>query len=251
MKKKKMFLIITVVLLIVGVYFGYKIFNLYYYNLNSITVEQYEGLINGLSTKNIMTIKTNTLPDAEYLSHNNIKVKNDFENFKKLDNSNSTDDFVKYVLYDDDDKVISSFWMGTTDMYIDMFEADVTIYGADDKQFKNIDFKKFFEKNNITNDIELFKFLVKNKDVENNIFTSVNAIKNKYSIQLLSTIALPKMDSLTLINGDYTGYIFNLGSTLKEVSLLKHNKRYIFTFIGLDYFTDDDINEILNSVVID
>ena len=38
---------------------------------------------------------------------------------------------------------------------------------------------------------------------------------------------------------------------MKEVNILEGGKRYVFSFIGLDYFTDDIIREFINTLVID
>lgn len=54
--------------------------------------------------------------------------------------------------------------------------------------------------------------------------------------------------TITKLEGDYKGFIVNL-SNGKEVSILKNNKRYIFTFVGKQ-FTDEYIKEILNIIII-
>lgn len=46
-------------------------------------------------------------------------------------------------------------------------------------------------------------------------------MKENYTIQFMVSVIMPQMDSITLINGDYQGYIFNLKNNMKEVSILK------------------------------
>ncbi len=248
MKRFKIVLI-SLLILIIG-YFGFKIFFLYYYNVDNMNVENYKDIINGLKIKDKITIKSETLNENEYLTFKNMKVKNDFKDFKLLEN-NENQDFIKYALYDENDKVKASFWMGITESYVDMFRKDVTIFGMNDKIIKNTDISDFLDENNINSDIELFSYLQENKNNKNNIFTSIKHMKENYILNFLVAVALPEISSVTLIDGDYDGYIFNLKGDFKEVSIIKNNKRYIFTFLKLDYFTDEYIKEILNTIVID
>lgn len=37
---------------------------------------------------------------------------------------------------------------------------------------------------------------------------------------------------------------------MKEVSILKNGKRYVFMFLNTTYFTDEKINDLLNTIVI-
>lgn len=249
MKKKYIILIVVLLFLIIFGYLGYKIFNLYYYNTNDIMEDNYKNFLNKLEIKNTITINTNSNVD-NYLTFKNIKIRNDFEKFKKIDESDDMLEYVKYVLYDENENAKAGFVFGISDTYVNMFKEDVTVYGDSIKKINDSGLEEFFKKNNITNDIELFEYLKNNKDVKNNIFTSVKQMKNNYTIHLLSSIAFPSLENYTLIEGDYTGYIFN-SQNIKEVSILKDDKKYTFTFIKLDYFTDNYINELLNTIIID
>lgn len=60
---------------------------------------------------------------------------------------------------------------------------------------------------------------------------------------------MPRMDNMSLISGSYNGYVFNMNN-MKEVSILKNDKRYVFMFINDDYFIKEYIEDILNTVVI-
>jgi hypothetical protein len=247
MKRKGIVMIALVVM--VGFYFGYKGFNLYYYNINHITTENYQNFVDKLNITNTIHIQGQVLEDNQYLSFQNMKVRNDFIHFTKLDNQYS-EDTVKYVLYDENNQVKASFWMSKTNSYLDLFKTDVTLFGTEDKRITNTDFSDFLEKNNINDDIELFQYLEKNKDVKNNIFTSVKQMKENYTIQFMASIVMPQIEGITLIDGDYKGYILNLTEDAKEVSILKNNERYVFVFLKLDYFTDEVIESLLNTIVI-
>lgn len=248
MKSKNLIFILVALLILVVAYFGYKGFNLYYYS-NDNQKELYSKLVDSLNNEDTMTIKRERSTD--YLEYKNVKIKNVFKEFKKMEQQ-STDNSVKYALYDENNNVKASFWIGETDTYINNIKADKTLYGTDDKRFSNVELKSLLENNNIQNDIELFKYLKENKTADNNIFTSVKTMKKRYDIESLANIMLPSMNGITYLKGDYEGYILNIDK-YKEVSILKNNKRYIFMFMNVNtsYFTSEDINSLINSVVID
>jgi len=247
MKKKSIIICIVIFLLIILGYFGYKGFILYNYTKNT---EAYNEVIGGLKTKNTITLRNIDLEDNKYLKFNDIKIKNEFTDFKKLD-SEISESFVKYALYNPDNSVKASFWMGIEQTYIENLKSESSLFADVTLIPINTNLTEFLGKNNINNDIELFEYLKKQENVKYNIFTSTKKIKENYAIQVLSSIMLPAGENVTLINGDYIGFIFNMGNYFREVSILKNNKRYIFTFVSADYFTDEYIGEILNTIVIE
>lgn len=246
MKKKNK--VIIVCLLLFCTYFGFKGFNLYYYNINNITTVNYRKIVEALNIKETINIEHKKLPNNEYLEFKNIKIKNDFKEFKRSENQYSKDT-IKYVLYDEKGKVKASFWMSEADTYIELLKSDKTLFGTGDNKITNDNLKDIIDENNITNDIELFNYLSKNKDVKNNIFTSVKQMKKNYSLQFMVSVTIPVIENITLIDGDYQGYIFNMDK-IKEVNILKNNKRYVFTFLDKSYFTDEKINNLIETIVI-
>ena len=247
MKVKK--IIFFLILLLILIYFGVKSFFLFYYKFN---VEDYDKFIDGLNVSGTMIIKKET--SSSYLTFNDVMVKDEFKDFKLLEIGDSTDN-VKYVLYDSNNKLIASFWIGVADSYVSILSSDLSFYYSSDVRMSNINMSKFLDKNNITTDIDLFNYLVKNRNVKNNIFTSFKKMQENYTLKFMSYAILPSVDSITLIDGDYKGYMFNLSSSnfynLREARIIHNNKNYIFTFLNSseEYFKDDDINRILNSIV--
>ncbi len=244
MNKKHIILVIVSIILVIGIYFGYKGFCLYLYSTNAYS--DYEELINGLTIKDTITIKTQNTTD--YLTFGDIKIRNDFKKFKKQDND--VKDFDRYTLNTFSSRAITYFGMGTGMTYVDMLKADKTYFSDNGNSLGDFDFEKFLKKNNINNDIELFEYLLENKDIKNNIFTSTKKMKESYNIKNFASVALPLLNNITIINGDYVGYIFNTDK-YKEVSILKNNIRYIFVFMDTYYFTDDVIKDLLNTVIIE
>ena len=248
-KNKFNFLVVGFILLIIG-YVVFKTFNIYFYNVNSVMYDSYSKFSKGLVIKDTVSIKTQKLDKEKYLSFNNIKIRNDFKKYTKLKQTEEDYNLIKYVLYDDNGKVKASFWMGETKTYLDMFKSNSKEYGLNDIRFKTINKNYFLEENNISDDLDLVKYIIKHKNSKKNIFTSVHDIKKDYMIKYFAASNLPSLESITEVTGDYRGFIFNSSNDLKEVSILKNNKRYFFIFIKLDYFSDNYIKELLNTVII-
>ena len=110
--------------------------------------------------------------------------------------------------------------MGTAYTYVDILKNDSTLFGTNDKRISNTSFTNLLEKNNIHNDIQLFQYLVKHKLKKNNIFTSVKNMKEEYSLQFIVSIMLPTIDHITLIDGDYQGYILKGSKDISNTSFL-------------------------------
>jgi len=246
MKKNKIIYIVLFLLVIVA-YFTYKGFILYYYKVDS---EAYNKVIDSLMIKETITVKRIEVDDNNYLSFNDIKIKNEFMDFKKLA-SEDNDSFVRYQLYSLDNVVTATFMMGTEETYIDKFLDNAILFKKSSFIPISTKLKDFFEENHITNDIELFKYLKKQENVKYNVFTSSKKIKENHAIKRMSAIFLPSGQETKVIDGDHTGFIFDFDNTIKEVSILKNNKRYVFTFFVIDYFTDDYIEQILKTIVIE
>ena len=58
---------------------------------------------------------------------------------------------------------------------------------------------------------------------------------------------LPKVNTLYKIEGDYKGYVYVLDNLL-QVNILSDDRAYTYSFIGREFFTDEYINELLNTI---
>ena len=251
MNKSKKIIIAIIVILIM--YFVYKGILLYLYNYKD-RYPSYNEVINSIDFKDTINItKGNNLKD--YISIEDMKVKNNFKKFKLSDVDNEPN--IKwYKLYDNNykDKVKASISIGITDTYIDMFinNNNEKIFGISKDYRRNL-----LERNNITNDIELLRFIKKYKNIDTNIFTSTNKIKEIFIVKYF-TMYLPEFKDLKLIDGDYTGYTYDAfkgsekGYRYLEYIILKNNKRYFIDFYDKNnYFTDEVINGTINNIVIE
>ena len=109
--------------------------------------------------------------------------------------------------------------------------------------------KFYLKKYDIKNDIDLIKHIRERKKVECNFFTPIFKIKENYFFNYIET-SLPPIDKITYIEGDLEGYIFEMDN-YKQVCIIKNGMIYNLTFFKLDYFTDDVIEDVLRSVVIE
>lgn len=251
MKKNKIILAVSLCLLLVlvGSYFIYKNYYLLKYNSSNTN---YDAIVSTKKFNSTMTIESKKLDKEDYLTIKDFKIKNDFKNFRQQKDEDGNDE---YILYNENNNVVASFLVNTTDSFVYKLKNDQAIYDSVKNKLSLSDLTSLLSENNVNNDIELFNYLSKTKNTKNNIFTHVKTMKTNFILEFIAS-QLPVTSSTTLISGNYEGYIFNIekenGSTVKEVRLLYNDKTYVITFTNVDkeYFTNAYINELLNSVVL-
>lgn len=244
-------LVIFIIVLMIG-FISYKGIMLFVYNTDKL--EQYEEFIKGISFDKTIKIYKKTINENEYLIEDDVKLRNDFKDYERTFKE-ETNGFVKYFLYDENNKVKSAFWMGKTDQYINMFTSDeLNIYMMENPLFRGnfneIDRKYFLLKNDINDDLDFFEYIKNNYYLESNIFTSDRGIRENYALNLFVQIVFPLVDSITVISGDYTGYIYNINDRIREAHIFRNDKSYVFTFIGEELATDSYIIELLSTLEI-
>lgn len=248
MKKKIIIIGTCIVSGLLVVLIGIKLNFIKKYEINFITENDYQELQKGLEIKDSLVIPEDNNSN-EYLEYENMKIRNDFKDFIKQDDVTNLKT-ASYMLYKDD-KALASFSMSITNSYIDYLKSDgVTYYNVDDKKTTLSDREYFLKDNKIKNDLDLFNYLNKNNLPKGSIFTSNKSIKSHYAAYLMGVTMIPKANYLTRIEGKYNGYIFNLDKAT-EVSILKNNKRYVFLFMGREYFTNEYLKELIKTIVID
>ena len=251
-KRKTTLKTLIIILLIFLVSFLiYKVSYIKIYSTQKVEKEEVEAIINGLSNQQVMTIYKRTINEDEYLIYKDVKIRNDFDDFILSEELSSKNRNV-YKKYDADGKTKATFQIGTDTTYIDYFTSDDIIFFnvSDLGQFKSADRKYFLLRNDINNDIDFLNYIKDNYYAKSNIFTSERKIKENYALNLFVSIAIPRVDSLTIINGDYNGFIYNINNSIREVDILRNNKRYTFTFTGEEYITDEYIQDILSTLEI-
>lgn len=230
-------IIIIVIVLIIGGFFGYKLYNLAKYHVN-FDKKEYQEIIARLQIDKTINIKHETLKDSNYIIHDNMKIRNDFKDFEIIHSDEDS------VFYQNEEENATIILTGLIESKVEELRKDQN-FNLNEKEIN-----EYFKKYDIENDADLIKFISSQKFKNNNIFTSVKNIKDNYFTHFITYLHMSVGDSITLITGDYEGYILNMADT-KAVYIIKDNKTYSLTFNNTKYFTTEYINELLNTLIID
>ena len=196
-KKKVLKVSLMVVLLIVFVYVTFK-------TTLVVISNKYLTDIGDYSTNDKYTF-TYTEPD-EKLTFKNITIRNDFKDYNVFNSSNG----VIYNLKNEETK--SMFY--------------ITI--EDDKILKNTKIKSYLKKNNINSLYEAERFLYKNRNAKNSIFTSVSDIIAKQELVTLVKLYTTKTSYIIEVNDN--SYIYKLGDDIYNYMVFTGGKIYTFSF---------------------
>lgn len=232
--------IIGAITFLVICYFGYQGYSLYIYNAARITSD-YKEVKDHFKIGDTIVAKHVALTQNEYKNIQGIKIKNIVKKFD-IYKQNATAE--TYVLYNDRKEIEKSFSISVGDSYIKKIKSNQ--FGKD-KSFQTLKKKEILKKYNIRNDIELWEKIQEKKEEKSNIFTDVKTMKEQYFFQY-TMLELPVIENITLINGDLTGYIFNISADMKEVHILDNDKQYTFLFNGA--YQSQEIEEFLNTIII-
>ena len=255
MKKIKIKYVVVVILFLILSYFGYKFYNLKKYDYP--TKEGYEEVLKGITPAKELNVTKKELNESDYISVGKIKIRNDFKEYQLIEeDANNTNIPIQYAKYENGEAVskiqfhVDELSATTT---IDTFLSDVELLSSEDEssnstnKYNSANRKKLLEDNNITNDIEFYDFIVKNYPLKSNIFTSVETMKMNYAFNTFFDVAIPLVDELKVIKGDYEGFVYIVGKSTEkpavEVEVFHNNKRYGFLtndkrFLDENYLTD-------------
>ena len=252
MSRPKFLILITVFYLIL--YIVLKIFIVYAQDLY-MKNEVYETTYNIGKVLKINSYTEEEKSSTDYFSSNSdvykMKVKNYFTNFESGD---SDTNYEYYLLYDENNNIVAAFMLGQFDTQMhNIHSLDEASYFSEFNHFplyiSSILRNYFLDKNNIHNDIDLIKFIRQRKRLDCRFTTPIVKIKENYFFNFVETM-FPELKNITYIEGDLEGYIIER-EEFKQVCIIKNNRLYCITFFKLDYFTDDVINDILRSLVIE
>ena len=188
--------------------------------------------------------------DGEKIISENISMANLFEGY--VDTKNQSSFKVKY----EGDKIVSSFTKPSSmDQYINLLNInslELRPSNPDEETMKtNASTRKFLDKHNIKNDIDLLNYIKENYYFKNNLFTLTSTMKNNYLLNSFVEIGLLDFKDITLINGSINGYVINCNNTgtiIKEIHILKDDKQYIMTLLGEEITTNEFITQLLSTV---
>ncbi len=244
--KKELLIGLSTVLLVVlvGIFLGYKLFLLVHYSDRSLDYK-YKTVSDDYHIDDKLTIQTNLLNKDEYIEYNGIKIKNAFTDYESKENNDVTGSYMVYTNKDNN----SYFSIGVTEPYMDFLHLTSNSKEniIDNVSYKDI--KEYLEKNNVQNDLDLWNFIASD-NYQKNIFSLGKDIKASYALYNVAYILNPHNKKITLLEGDLKGYMFTLNDTAREINILKNNKRYVLVIRG-EYYPLDKVLELINTMVIE
>ena len=228
--KHILFTILIIGILIVVCFFGYK-----FYLLNKYTFKKPDNideLLKGIKNNREIKIYKRTLNEDDYFKVDNFKIRNDFKDYV-LEERNS--EYEPYV-FRNGNSTINFNSNKVNYQLIDVFTSeDVTFFGDDadelESKFTLADRKFFLLKNDINNDVDFYLYASKNYYKENNIFMDKKTMMENYAFNSICSIALPVVDELIIIKGDYNGYIlrdYMEDKIITQITITRDGKLYGF-----------------------
>lgn len=255
-KKNKYINIALTTLIIIIVltlsFFTYKLILLERYTFKE--PENVKEVVEGLKIKNELKIYKRTIPENEYLQIDDIKLRNDFKDYEKEEQPNLN--VVNYTLKEND-KTKSHFSFSKSSQNIDLFVSnDINFYIPKDynvicpeSSFTYADRKYFLLKNDINDDVDYINYVRENYFIKNNILMDRRTLMENFAFNLFTATIIPNVESITLITGDYRGYIYNIKG-VREVHIIRNDQSYMFLFYGENLTTDDYITDLLSTLEI-
>ena len=195
---------------------------------------------NNVKISGTVTINKTTLDDSEYYEYKNVKFKNVFDGYTKVEDG-LDDHGIRFYIRNENDQIEKGILIGIDKQYVDL------ILNSDDVDNKAY-IKKIFKKNKINNDIDLIEYYDTHDYEKVKLFMFYNNQRKTYDMNLIREIMFPSINGIKIINGDEEGYILELTSNGREVNIINNNKKYYFTF--LNDFTDEFINEFISTIEI-
>ena len=222
-------------------------------------MENYKSIIKGLENNKTIKIYKRTIEEDKYLVIDNFKIRNDFKDYLLEEINHADNSYTKIYRKKDNDNIISSITFTNSkynyqliDLFIsdeiNIFSKDKNLINAEDK-FTSADRKYFLIKNDINNDIDFYKYIENNYYKENNIFMNKRTLMENYAFNLFTFIAIPKIDSITYIKGDYEGFIEKINNTI-QVTIIRDNKLYGFLCSGENFQDENYLIDLIGTIEI-
>ena len=248
--------LIVIIILCIGVFFGYKLVLLNKYTLKR--PDNVSEIVKGLRNTREIKIYKRSIASEEYFKIENFKIKNIISDYS-LTNSVLTSSPVRSYVYKNNTSTITFSVIDESFQIHNSFAADdVDFYGESNykinpKIFTSADRKYFLLKNDINNEIDFYKYVADNYYLENNIFMNKREMMENYAFNLFVSITVPKIDEFIIIKGDYQGYIWKIKNNNKQiiqVTILRDNKSYSFIANDTRLMDDNYLIDLLGTIEI-
>ena len=216
--------------LIIGIIIGALVTN-QLINLSTYSINTTDGYLADFKE----TITINFVPSNNYIEHGNVQIGNIPDYFVQT----STFGFITY-LYEEAE---AGFWFGhmPNNDFMTAFVNWNELPGAP------ISRQAMLDTRNIETDNDFLHFLANTRG--SNLFTSINRMRENHIMHTFVDIYFSYFEGLALVDGDFIGRM-TYQSSAKELQIEMNNRIYTFTFFNLDYWTNEKIDNVIHSIVI-
>ena len=221
-KKLKIILLIILGMLIVG-YFGAKAFLLFNIPEEDEFIKNVEL---AFKNKETIIIKESQEEVKDYLVFKEMKISNNFDLVNEKDSI--------YKIKNTD--IVVAFNKEAIDSLVTYIEKESKNNGL------HYDLTKDLEKNNVDTNFKLYEYFLSNRNPKLNVFSSFNSLRKVHTILGNFSLVFRNIDKVTLIDGDYDGYILESGE-VTTAFIINDNYLYEIT-INSEYPNSDLINLI-------
>lgn len=242
---------VNLILFLFIIALGGKAYLVYKYDLSDeITTMHNDIVFNITYLNNYYELTSKSYDDVDYLTFQNIKIFNVFNEFEIEYDDNY---HVCYFLEGETSTCISIEDNQISSIKNEYKEDEVGIFSLIFSSFDNEELaSEYLNSNDINNESDLILSL--DEDFSTTFLTSVETLKYNYAKGYLISSLFETDAEITLISGDYIGYIsevYENDEVTTKYTLIKDDVNYIFTFHNSDYYTDNELNNIINSIIID
>ena len=246
--------LIVIILLCVGIFFGYKLLLLYKYTLKR--PDNVSDIVKGLKNQKEIKIHKRTIQEDDYFYVENFRIRNDFEDYK-LTNTVGKNMAIRSYTYKSDNYGIT-IGIGNDSLTLDnVFAADEVTFFSDEnskinpKAFNSADRKFFLLKNDINNEVDFYQFVANNYYKKNHIFMDKRTMMENYAFNLFTSITVPKVDEFIILKGDYQGYVFKIfkdDMQSTQITILRDGEVYGLVTNDLRFKDDDYLIDIIGTI---
>ena len=232
--------ILLIIIVIVTFLITYKFVMLNKYHVDEISLYK-ENIFSDTLT---ISSKGNT---SNLFNYEKIRFQDNFSNLPKKGEF--------YVKYNNDNEIIASMSISKLPQYYELLHDNSLLITRQSNKdlFSEKDLDIFLKDKNINNDIDLLNYIKEKYYLNTSIFDTMKKIKQDYIInafvnEQIFTSNDENTNTITLIQGDLTGYIYNIGQNTREIHILYGNEQYIITLMGEEFIDYEYITSLLKTI---
>ncbi len=229
-KNKKMMIILGILLVFIIVYFGAKIILLH--SIPKVP-ESFKEAITVFKNPNTIEIQKTNEVIEDYFTYEDMKLRNDFEPFEYEGQKAPM-----YTIKNSDMHV--SFHKEPKDYYLTYVKENAVVPNLPYNLTKDL------EKNNIKTDYDLYQYLAKNVNNKVSIFSSFQAIKRVYTLYNVLVLIITNVQNVTLIHGDYEGYILETNNN--KIAYIDYKNENYIIHIWSDGYSLEDLSNLISTI---